>query len=123
DHHAPVALKGDGTLYTPRAQVARVGRTTPFPSGPGVLAQRTGALLMCGYCVRTSPGRFRLVIEPPIDPAAYATTAELHQAVAATAERHIREHLGQWCIFRPLWDEPAPAPAVQPVGVERGADA
>ncbi|MFM7232904.1 MAG: lysophospholipid acyltransferase family protein [bacterium] len=123
DHNDPVALMVDGNLYTHGAQVEWFGRTTPFPSGPGVLAQRTGALLMCGYCVRTSPGRFRLVIEPPIDPAAYATTAELHQAVAATAERHIREHLGQWCIFRPLWDEPAPAPAVQPVGVERGADA
>jgi len=42
-----------------------------------------------------------------IDPAAYHDAAALHQAIAAVAERHIRGHLDQWCIFRPLWDTPA----------------
>ena len=32
--------------------------------------------------------------------------------VAHTSERHIREHLDQWCIFRPLW-EGAPATAAE----------
>jgi lauroyl/myristoyl acyltransferase len=81
-----------------------------------VLAQRTGALILCGYCERTTPGRFRIVIEPPLDPAAFATTAELHQAVATIAERHIRAHIDQWCIFRPMWAEPADQPAVAPAG-------
>ena len=29
----------------------------------------------------------------------FATTAELHQAIASTAERHIREHLDQWLML------------------------
>ena len=35
--------------------------------------------------------------------ATFASTQAVNAAVAATAERHIREHLDQWCIFRPLW--------------------
>ena len=34
------------------------GRETPFPAGPGVLAQRTGALVIPGFCERTGRGRF-----------------------------------------------------------------
>ena len=123
DHNDPVALMVDGDIYAHGHQVEWFGRPTPFPAGPGVLAQRTGALLLCGYCERTTPGRFRIVIEPPIDPAAYATTAALHQAVAATAERHSREHLEQWCIFRPLWDEPAAHESAEPAGERRKAGA
>jgi len=51
-----------------------------------------------------SPGKFRIVIEPALDPAAFATAGELHAAVATISERHIRTHLDQWCIFRPMWD-------------------
>ena len=116
DHNDPVALMVDGNLYAHGAHVEWFGRTTPFPAGPGVLAQRTGALILSGYCERTTPGRFRIVIEPAIDPAAFATTAELHQAIASTAERHIRGHLDQWCIFRPLWAEPVGSEARESSG-------
>jgi KDO2-lipid IV(A) lauroyltransferase len=116
EHNDPVALMVDGNLYAHGHTVEWFGRATPFPAGPGVLAQRTGALILCGYCERTTPGRFRIVIEPPLDPAAFATTAELHQAVATIAERHIRAHIDQWCIFRPMWAEPADQPAVAPAG-------
>ncbi len=115
EHNDPVALVVDGDVYTHGVTVEWFGRPTSFPAGPGVLAQRTGALVVPGYCERVAPGRFRVVIEPALDPAAFASTAELHQAIAAAAERHIRQHLDQWCIFRPLWparaDEPAPSPA------------
>jgi hypothetical protein len=54
------------------------------------------------------------VLEPALDPAAFETAGALHAAVAATAERHIRTHLDQWCIFRPLWDgAPAADPATE----------
>jgi KDO2-lipid IV(A) lauroyltransferase len=121
DHNDPVALMVDGDLYQHGHTVEWFGRPTPFPAGPGVLAQRTGALIIAGYCSRTADGRFRVVMEPPIDPAAFATTAELHQAVAAAAERHIRAHLDQWCIFRRLWPDPATEPVVIPAGEHRTA--
>ena len=106
EHNDPVALVVDGNLYQHGQPVEWFGRETPFPAGPGVLAQRTGALVVPAWCERVGNGRFRITIETPIDPAAFATTAELHQAIAAAAERHIRGHLDQWCIFRPLWPTP-----------------
>ncbi len=115
DHNDPVALMVDGDVYTHGIEVEWFGRTSRFPAGPGVLAQRTGALIVPGYCARTTPGRFRIVLEPPMDPATFASTTDLHQAVARTAERHIREHLDQWCIFRPLWAETSVATEAETV--------
>ncbi len=111
EHGDLVALMVDGDIYSHGAPVELFGRETRWPTGPGVLAQRTGALVICGYCERVAPGRFRIRIEPALDPAVFPTTAALNAAIAETAERHIREHLDQWCIFRPLWDgSPAAAP-------------
>ena len=116
EHNDPVALVVDGNLYAHGQPVEWFGRETQFPAGPGVLAQRTGALVIPGVCERTTPGRFRVTIEPAIDPAAFATTGELHQAIAGAAERHIRAHLDQWCIFRPLWSTPAVEGQPAPLG-------
>lgn len=122
EHNDPVALVVDGDVYQQGVEVEFFGRPYSFPAGPGVLAQRTGAQVICGYCERVSPGRFRIVIEKPLDPAAFATTAALNQAVAATIEQHIRSHLDQWCIFRPMW-EPSASPAAEPAGEARSAEA
>ena len=118
EHNDPVALMVDGDVYKHGQIVEWFGRPSTFPAGPGILAQRTGALIVPGHCVRVGRGRFRVMIDPPIDPAAFATTAELHQAIAAAAERQIRGHLDQWCIFRPLWA--APAADAAPAGIAEG---
>jgi KDO2-lipid IV(A) lauroyltransferase len=115
EHNDLVALMVDGDLYQHGMNVEFFGRETRWPAGPGVLAQRTGALILCGYCERRGPGRFRIVLEPALDPTRFATTAELNGAVASTIERHIRGHLDQWCIFRPLW-EGAPVAETEPAG-------
>ena len=117
-----VALMVDGDIYSHGVQVELFGRESRFPAGPVVLAQRTGALIVPGYCQRVSPGRFRIHIEPTIDPAAFPTTAALVQAVAAVTERHIRGNIDQWCIFRPLW-EGAPQVAAEPAGERRSVRA
>ena len=109
-----VALMVDGDIYRHGTPVEWFGRETRFPAGPGTLAQRTGALVLSGYCERVAPGRFRIVMEPALDPAAFPDTAAIPAALASTAERHIRAHLDPWCICRPLWagtpaDEPATA--------------
>ena len=110
-----VALMVDGDVYSHGVSVEFFGREMRFPAGPGVLAQRTGALIMPGMCSRTGAGRFRIIMEPALDPAAYESTAALNSAVAAVTERHIRAHLDQWCIFRPLWEHAA-APEAEPSG-------
>jgi KDO2-lipid IV(A) lauroyltransferase len=114
EHNDLVALMVDGDVYSHGVTVDFFGRETRFPSGPGVLAQRTGALILCGTCERVRPGRWRIVMEPALDPAAFPTTTALNAAVAATTERHIRAHVDQWCIFRPLWGAVAPAEAPAP---------
>jgi KDO2-lipid IV(A) lauroyltransferase len=113
EHNDLVALMVDGDIYSHGSPVEFMGRETSWPAGPGVLAQRTGALIISGYCERLSPGRFRIVMEPALDPASFPSTVAVNAAVAAVAERHIREHLDQWCIFRPLW-EGAAAPQAAP---------
>ena len=122
EHNDLVALMVDGDIYSHGIAVDFFGRETRFPAGPGVLAQRTGALIICGYCERVSPGRFRIVMEPALDPARFPNTGALNAEVAAISERHIREHLGQWCIFRPLWDGP-PAAETEEAGAPRSAEA
>ncbi len=122
EHNDLVALMVDGDIYSHGAPVEFFGRETRWPSGPGVLAQRTGAQIISGYCERLAPGRFRIVLEPALDPAAFPTTAALNAGVAAAAERHIREHLDQWCIFRPLW-EGTPVPESSPEGATRSVEA
>ena len=104
-----VALMVDGDLYQHGESVEFFGRETRWPAGPGVLARRTNAAIVCGYCERIGNGRFRIVIEPPLDPATFATTHELNARVAEISSRHIREHVDQWCIFRPLWEPSADA--------------
>lgn len=117
-----IALMVDGDVYSHGVPVELFGRETRFPAGPGVLAQRTGALIVAGYCERTGPGRFKIHIEPALDPATFPTTAALHQAVASVTERHIREHVDQWCIFRGVW-EGHPAEAAEPAGQTRSVRA
>lgn len=106
DRNEIVALMVDGDMYRHGVTVEFFGRETPFPAGPGVLSRRTGAPILCGFCERTAPGRFRICLEPAIDPEAYAGVEELNVAVARVVEGHIRAHVDQWCIFRPLWDRP-----------------
>lgn len=122
EHNDPIALVVDGDIYRHGVEVELFGRPYSFPAGPGVLAQRTGALIICGYCERVSPGRFRIVMEKPLDPASFPTTAALNQAVAGTVERHIREHIDQWCIFRPMF-EPAAQTAAESSAEGRRAEA
>ncbi|MFI5372484.1 MAG: lysophospholipid acyltransferase family protein [Candidatus Eisenbacteria bacterium] len=119
EHNDPIALMVDGDVYRHGTPVELFGRETPWPAGPGVLASRTGSPICCSYCERVAPGRFRIRIEPPLDPAAFPSIAAINARVAAISERHIREHLDQWCIFRPLWDATGTEAADAAVGARR----
>jgi KDO2-lipid IV(A) lauroyltransferase len=122
EHNDVVALMVDGDIFTHGTRVDMFGRELELPAGPGVLAQRTGALVICGYCERVAKGRFRIVMEPALDPAAFADTAALVKEVARISEGHIRGHLRQWCIFRPLWPG-SPSAAAAPVPTTRSVRA
>ena len=61
-------------------------------------------------------------MERALDPAKFPSAEALNAAVATTVERHIHDHIDQWCIFRPLW-EPAAALETAPSGATRHAEA
>jgi KDO2-lipid IV(A) lauroyltransferase len=112
-----VALMVDGDVFSPGVTCRFFGRDTQWPSGPGTLAMRTGARVAPAYCARVGPGRFRILVEEPLDPHAFASATELNAAIARATEQHIREHLDQWCIFRRMWPASA-APNAETI--ERG---
>ena len=102
-----LALMVDGDIFGQGVTLSFFGRNVRWPAGPGVLAKRTGAPVVSGYCQRLAGGTFRVVLEPMLDPELYDTADALNAAIAATTQRQIRENIEQWCIFRPFWDEAA----------------
>jgi KDO2-lipid IV(A) lauroyltransferase len=108
-----VALMVDGDIFSVGQPVKIFGTEVGWPSGPGVLAKRTHAPVVCGYCARTERGTFHVVLEPALEPDAYATAEELNVAIARTTERHIGAHVDQWCIFRPFFESHSPDGRVQ----------
>ncbi|HUF28925.1 MAG TPA: lysophospholipid acyltransferase family protein [Gemmatimonadaceae bacterium] len=107
-----VALMVDGDIFSGGTRMPFLGGVAAWPSGPGELAVRTGASVVCGYCERVAPGRFRVVLEPPLAPERFAGADALNARIAEITDRHIREHLDQWCIFRPLHVAAAAAAAL-----------
>lgn len=101
-----LALMVDGDIFGQGIELPFFGTDVRWPAGPGQLSKRTGAPVICGLCERLGPGRFKIVLEPVLDPDRFESADALNVAIAATTQRHILEHLDQWCIFRPFWGEP-----------------
>ena len=102
-----LALMVDGDIFGQGIELSFFGSEVRWPAGPGQLSKRTGAPVISAFCERLGGGRFRIVLESLLDPDHYDSADALNIAIAATTQRHIREHLDQWCIFRPFWAEPS----------------
>jgi KDO2-lipid IV(A) lauroyltransferase len=102
-----LALMVDGDIFGQGVSLPFFDRDVRWPAGPGVLAMRTGAPVVSGYCKRLPGRRFRVVLEPMLDPERFDSADALNAAIAATTQRQIRENLEQWCIFRPFWPDGA----------------
>jgi lauroyl/myristoyl acyltransferase len=83
---------------------------TTLPSGPAVLAARTGATIVPFWTIRRPDGTFVGEIGDPIRVAS-AESAEIARATQAIADAlatAVREAPEQWCVFKPIWpDDPA----------------
>lgn len=97
-----VALMVDGDVFSSSSKQDFLGRPTPWPAGPGMLSERTGAPIVPGICERLAAGKFRIRFDAPLDA---STGTELNAQVAAATSRHVRAHLDQWCIFRAFWPQ------------------
>jgi len=72
--------------------------------GPAVLHQRTGAVLLPSYCLRIGPGKYRIVLRPPIDiENAVKEPEQLMAQVNAVLESVIREYPEQWLWMHDRW--------------------
>jgi KDO2-lipid IV(A) lauroyltransferase len=122
--------------YRPEGQPVRLmGAWTTLPSGPAVLAARTGATILPFWTRRLADGTYTGDIGDPILVASTepAEIARATQAIADALEVAVRAAPEQWCVFKPMWpagpaEEAAiaaraagvisPAGSARPAGVE-----
>jgi len=97
--------------YRPDGQPVRfLGSWTRLPTGPAVLAARTGATILPFWTIRRPDGTFLGEVGAPIHVASTepAELARATQAIADALEPAVREAPEQWCVFKPMWpDDPA----------------
>lgn len=98
-----LALMVDGDIFGQGVALPFFDTEVRWPVGPGQLSKRIGTPVICGFCERIDRGRFRVVLEPMLEPDQFADADAINRAIAHTTERHIGEHLEQWCIFRRFW--------------------
>jgi len=72
--------------------------------GPAVLHQRTGAVLLPTYCIRTGRGKYKVIIKEPIDLERTIESAdEVMAQLNAVLESVIREYPEQWLWMHDRW--------------------
>jgi KDO2-lipid IV(A) lauroyltransferase len=78
-----------------------------WPTGPAVLALRTGATIVTGYLVRNERDHYLCEIFPPLE---YDTTGDhdadvqrITQQLVTIQEDLIRRYPDQWFMFRRMW--------------------
>jgi len=83
--HGCLAVMGDRSIP---------GARHPVCVWAAALARRTGAVLLPAITVRTSEGRYALIVEPPLTPERCA-----RGGFQEFLHRQLARHPGQWCAF------------------------
>lgn len=73
--------------------------------GPGVISERTGAPVVCCWCIWEGAGRYRMIVEPILEPEpGYSTKGEgTMRAIHRSLEAVVRQHPEQWLWFHDRW--------------------
>jgi len=110
DDNAVVAMQGDRDFDNTGVAVPFFGREAYFPRGPLRVAMATGATVLPAFIMRIPDGRYRAIIEEPLE---IDRTADRDTALArnlaryvAVLERYVRAYPEQWYCFYPFWDDP-----------------
>jgi phosphatidylinositol dimannoside acyltransferase len=107
-----IALLCDRDIGASGAEVTFFGETTTLPSGPAVLALRTGAPLIPTGVYDQGGGRHHAVIRPPIPVERRGSfrddVARVTQAMAGELEGLIRRRPEQWHLLQPNWPSDHP---------------
>jgi phosphatidylinositol dimannoside acyltransferase len=105
DRNSLVALLCD-LPHGPGVEVRFFGRRAIVPAGPAAIACRRGVPLLPVYCRWTERNRYRIHVDPPVQPPAEAgcrgkaAVAEVMQRVVDRFEVFIRANPDQWYAFR-----------------------
>lgn len=106
-----VVLLADGDVHRRSRAVRLFGAPCAIPVGPALLARRAGAPLVHAHAARDEEGRHVISFDSADRPdralSVAADVARMTDGVARALERAIAAHLTEWCIFRPLFDDPA----------------
>jgi lauroyl/myristoyl acyltransferase len=107
-----IALLCDRDIAGGGTEVTFFGETTTLPSGPAVLALRTGAPLIPTAIYDQGGGRHHAVIRPPIPAQRRGSfredVARITQAMASELEGLIRRRPEQWHMLQPNWPSDRP---------------
>jgi KDO2-lipid IV(A) lauroyltransferase len=107
-----IALLCDRDIGGGGSEVTFFGETTTLPSGPAVLALRTGAPLIPTGVYDEGGGRHHAVIRPPIPVERGGSfrddVARITQAMAGELEGLIRRRPDQWHLLQPNWPSDRP---------------
>ena len=80
------------------------GRPTGTVLGPAVMAKRTKARLLPGFCLRTGPGRYRMAVDPALDlEASPLDPTETMAAYYRSLEAAIRQAPEQYLWMHDRW--------------------
>ncbi len=106
-----VAMQGDRDFNNTGMAVPFFGRDAYFPRGPFRVAMATGATVLPAFILRTPDGRYRAIIEEPLEIVQGSDRdAALRANVAryvAILERYVGANPEQWYCFYPFWDDPS----------------
>ncbi|CAA9256330.1 MAG: hypothetical protein AVDCRST_MAG26-2120 [uncultured Chloroflexia bacterium] len=102
-----VVLASDRTVAGATVEVKFFGATARVPSGPALLALRTGASLLTAYTYRQPDNRSVVVVDPPLVPERtgdlQADVQRTMQAVMYVLESYIRSRPAQWLMTESVW--------------------
>jgi lauroyl/myristoyl acyltransferase len=106
-----VAMQGDRVYQRRSAEVPFFSVPTPFPLGPFLLSQVSGAPVLPGFVVRQGWLRYRALVGDAILPVPSLVTPEnpdagLQEALCQAVrflEKTLMTHYDQWMNFFDLW--------------------
>jgi lauroyl/myristoyl acyltransferase len=106
-----VAMQCDRDFDNTGVAAELFGAPAYFPRGPFTVAMATGAAFLPSFIARGEDGRYRVVIEDPLEIAGTGDhEADLRVNAARFVkilEERIRRSPTQWYCFYPFWDDPS----------------
>jgi KDO2-lipid IV(A) lauroyltransferase len=106
-HNHVVILGGDRAIAENSITVRFFGRPTPIPSGPAMLALRTGAPLIPGFTNRLPDNRSWARLDPPLlierSASLQNDICDVTQKIAYIMQAYIRRDPSQWLVAEPVW--------------------